>query len=70
MSAGDRGRFDGTELEQAEARIKELEDALHAIRIVEPYSGTSRLEINDWADALDKTRRIADNVLGDDEDPE
>lgn len=62
-------RFEGTPLECAESRIKELEDALHAIRIVEPFSGTSRLEINDWADALDKTRRIADDVLdwGDDD---
>lgn len=54
------------DLERAEARIKELEDALHAIRIVEPYSGTARLEINDWADALNKTRRIAVAVLDDD----
>lgn len=42
-----------------------LAGALRAIVAVHPESGTSRLEISDWADALDRAQAIARDTLDD-----
>lgn len=45
--------------------IVRLRAALFAVAKVEPRSGTARLDVADWSNALDRAQRIAAEALDD-----
>lgn len=47
----------------SETHLDETIQALYDIIAVEPVSATTRLDVTEWADALDKAQRIARDCL-------
>lgn len=50
------------------ARLERATAALKQIEAVDPISATTRLDVTEWADALDRAQRIARDALAEGED--
>lgn len=67
-AAGEPGPLGASKAENVRRRIKDLREALTAITGVSPDNGTPRLDITDWANALYRAQRIAEETLADTEE--